>query len=1260
MDEKKQMTQNREGANTQRAFWGTIMLEGILLLVYAYAFMFVFRNTTHTPITNIATAIFLFAFAMTMVGFVLTIRNRREAGLQFSFYTLLALTLAAVSLFQGRALSLSFSILVVSAMGFGWLFPRQSRRLYLTAAAATLMLIWVVEWINPVWRQPMEMAQIGPLGAVVFVVIFAIILLRQSLDTITRQLRSFSLRAKFLVSVIGITGLSVAIFGFFALYRVQQSQTSWSGELQSTVQQQSRQQAIDTAQIQAHTADQTLSQITYAIKQLANYRATLYADSDLFGPGNYWDGNTKLVLRSGGQHGNSSSDPASVFIPNLVTLNQSLITDLNASMYLDFSAPAVLKASPNVVALYYISANNFTVYYPNIDLANNVPPDFDPLTQPFYTIATPANNPERKAMWTEPYQDPAGTGLIVTNAVPVYDQNGRFRGVMAADIQLSKISEQISTVKIGESGFAFLIDPTGHIISMPDAGYKLFDIQQESVPINESPKTTLLEQGSADLQDIARRMTAGEHGLATATIQGAQYYMAYAPLPSIGYSIGLIAPTAELDATYLTAREKIGNETRLTMNLSIFILLVVLLTAAGISVFLSQFISTPLVQLTKVAMEVSKGNLDVKAEAKTTDEIGVLANTFNTMTSQLRETLTTLEERVAERTQSLELAAEVGRSVSQVRDLETMLKDAAEIIRSRFDLYYVQVYLTNPSRTELLLQAGTGTVGAELIGRSHRLPVNTGSINGRAASDKHSVVISDTAASATFRPNPLLPETRSEMAVPLLVGEKVVGVLDMQSRQAGSLSQEILPAFEALAGQLAIAIQNASLLAEAEQAHAEVESQARRLARAGWEDYLDAIHQPEHTGFVFEKNRVIPLEETETSDPPAKANALTVPIAVAGEPLGSLVVEMGGEIQNVQNAELVSIVARQVAQRIESLRLLDSAERYRAEAEQASRRLTREGWQDYIEKTGEARGYMYDLKEVRPLNGDKPDGSAVTLPLKIRDEAIGKLTIQGIEADDRDSLELANAVAERLSLHIENLRQFEETQRGQMELDKRARRLAAVAEISTVSSKELDIDKMLASVVHLTQRKFGLYHAHVFTYNENTEELKIAACGWKEGDSPEGTHGAAVIPIGQEQSLVARAARTRQAVIVNDVHNEPGWLPNPLLPDTASELAVPLVIGDQVLGVLDVQSDHLNAFTEEDANIQTTLASQVSTALQNARSFAKAHQQAERESTLNVISQKIQSATTVEAVLQIAARELGHALGAPLTIAQLGMKEHGN
>ncbi len=397
---------------------------------------------------------------------------------------------------------------------------------------------------------------------------------------------------------------------------------------------------------------------------------------------------------------------------------------------------------------------------------------------------------------------------------------------------------------------------------------------------------------------------------------------------------------------------------------------------------------------------------------------------------ELRELQTVLEQRVTERTHSLELAAEVGRAVSQVRELGPMLKDAAEIIRSRFGLYYVQVYLTEPTQNALVLQSGTGTVGAELVNRGHRLPLDTASINGRAAMEKRSVIIADTTSSVTFRPNPLLPDTRSEMAVPLLAGEKVAGVLDLQSRIIGELNQDILPAFEALAGQFAIAIQNANLLAEAERARAEMESQARRLTRANWTDYQDAIHNPEQTGFSFDGNKVVPLEETDELQSPEEGHAISAPIAVTGEPLGSLVVEMETADQSPQDLELINLVARQVGQQIENLRLLESAERYRAEAEGASRRLTHEGWKGYFEKlSGESLGYTYNMNEVKPSSQESEVSSGepgLTLPLKVRDETVGQIFVQGLAADDNESIGLANAVAERLGAHIEGLRQYDQ------------------------------------------------------------------------------------------------------------------------------------------------------------------------------------------------------------------------------------------
>lgn len=517
----------------------------------------------------------------------------------------------------------------------------------------------------------------------------------------------------------------------------------------------------------------------------------------------------------------------------------------------------------------------------------------------------------------------------------------------------------------------------------------------------------------------------------------------------------------------------------------IIVMMVVIFLAVLAAIFVAQSLVRPLTQLTNTAQEIAAGNLNSQAQVTSSDEIGLLASAFNSMTARLREFINTLESRVVERTRNLELASEVGRTVSQVRALDIMLTEAAELIRKQFDLYYVQVYLTDPSQKNLVLQSGTGAVGAELVGRGHRLPLNTASINGRAAIEKHSVVISNTTESPSFKPNPLLPNTRSEMAVPLIIGDRVVGVLDMQSEIPGSLNQDLLSAFEALAGQLAIAIQNANLLAETEQARAEVESQAQRLSRSNWADYLDAIHKPEETGFAFEQNKIVPL----TEDDQVKENAMIAPIAVTGETLGNLTVEMEGQSPIALTEELVNAVAQQVARQIESLRLLDSAERYRAEAEQASRRITREGWQAYAANADESLSYVYDLKEVRSQNDNKDrqvEDTGYTLPLKIRDETVGKLVVQGLDADDNESVGLANAVAERLGAHIESLRLTRQTEQALAITQKQAQREQALRQITSAVRGSTDP----ATILRSAARELGTLLGRKTIVRLNAEQPK--------------------------------------------------------------------------------------------------------------------------------------------------------------------------
>jgi PAS domain S-box-containing protein len=154
----------------------------------------------------------------------------------------------------------------------------------------------------------------------------------------------------------------------------------------------------------------------------------------------------------------------------------------------------------------------------------------------------------------------------------------------------------------------------------------------------------------------------------------------------------------------------------------------------------------------------------------------------------------------------------------------------------------------------------------------------------------------------------------------------------------------------------------------------------------------------------------------------------------------------------------------------------------------------------------------------------------------------------------------------------------------------------------------LDVDRLVQEVADLTKERFGLYHAHIYRLSQSHNVLDLVAGAGEVGRQMVADRWS--IPLDREQSLVARAGRTRRGVIANDVQREPDWLPNPLLPSTRSEMAVPMIVGDQVIGVLDVQADRTDYFTEEDLRIHTTLAAQVAVALENARLFEQTQQRA--------------------------------------------------
>ncbi len=533
------------------------------------------------------------------------------------------------------------------------------------------------------------------------------------------------------------------------------------------------------------------------------------------------------------------------------------------------------------------------------------------------------------------------------------------------------------------------------------------------------------------------------------------------------------------------------------------------------SLLMGRYISAPIIELTSAATQTAGGNFSQQVNIQNRQEISTLAYAFNIMTEQLRDLIGNLENRVAARTQDLNLAAEIGRQITQARDVNEVLYQATTSIMDQFNLYQVQIYLKDSSGKNLILRASDGFAGTRLLKSGHTLAIDEYSLNGSAAIQKEAVIVSDTQKDPQFRPHPLLPDTRAEMVVPIMLEDEVLGVMDLQSSEVNGLTEEVLPAFTVLAGQMAIAIVNAR------QNRSIQENQ--RLMRT----IIDA--SPD---WIFVKNQE-------------------------------------------HRYQLVN------------------------QAYATSFHMTPE---DFIDKNDLDLGFSEDIVKGNPgkgIRGFWPDDQEVmdSKQMKLVPEEPGEVdgqpvVLQTVKAPLIDDTGEATGVVGFVH-DITHRKQAENT------IARRAEELQTVAELSTAVAATNDPQQVIQDVVDLAKERFSLYHAHIYLLDEAGENLVLAA-GAGEAGATMVAEGRS-IPLSQEQSLVARAARDQEGVIVNDVTADPGFLPNPLLPETRSEMAVPMITGNEVLGVLDVQSDLVDRFTDQDVQIQSTLAAQTAVALQNAR-----------------------------------------------------------
>jgi GAF domain-containing protein len=206
----------------------------------------------------------------------------------------------------------------------------------------------------------------------------------------------------------------------------------------------------------------------------------------------------------------------------------------------------------------------------------------------------------------------------------------------------------------------------------------------------------------------------------------------------------------------------------------------------------------------------------------------------------------------------------------------------------------------------------------------------------------------------------------------------------------------------------------------------------------------------------------------------------------------------------------------------------------------------------------------------------------------------------------------------------------------------RTKALATSTEVSRRLSTILNEKQLVIEVVEQVKAAFDYYHVHIYMMDKTSGDLIMAG---GTGDA-----GATMLESGHKiprgRGLVGRAAQNNIPVLVSDTSQDPSWLPNPLLPETRSEVAVPIATADEVLGVLDVQQNEVGGLKQEDVDLLQSLANQVAIALLNARSYVDIQQRADREARITSIGLKIKSTTSIEAALKATVRELGRTLDA--------------
>ncbi len=342
---------------------------------------------------------------------------------------------------------------------------------------------------------------------------------------------------------------------------------------------------------------------------------------------------------------------------------------------------------------------------------------------------------------------------------------------------------------------------------------------------------------------------------------------------------------------------------------SVLFSVLALLLGAGFSYYVAKAVSDPIYDLIATFNKIEQGDLTQRAPVSGTDELGIVTVQFNRMVSRLETLQNSLEQQVTERTKQLAATNEVGRVAASSLDPEQLLAKVIPLIPEQFGYYFAAIYLVDPSGKWAELKEATGEAGRVLKQNHHRLEIAGKNMVGTAIRELSPRIAQIASEEKQRFENPLLPYTRSEMALPLMVGDRVLGALNVQSTRESDFGPQVIETMQNMAGQVAIALENARLFQEAQQIIKEMRAVQQQYLLEGWQGLSEENDKLEYR---------IGDEEDENS------RKLEVPISLRDQILGQIMLESQTEWTPEQQS-LVDAVATQAAIALENARLVSES-----------------------------------------------------------------------------------------------------------------------------------------------------------------------------------------------------------------------------------------------------------------------------------------------------------------------------------------------